>query len=183
MASLPLLLDESHLPGPELRALRLDGELRELGDGFVPIDVPVTAQLRAQALARQLAGTLIAERLTAAWIWGAYPLLRRPVQACVRSQQRTRILPTPGLVIRQVTLTHLDLVLSSALRVTTPFRTAVDILRWEPEFDRRIAVAVTTLLLAADATPLVCARRIADSPHLPHKQRSLARLSTLPGWE
>ena len=180
--SLPLLLDERHLPLGELTAARLDGDLRELAGGYCSVDVRPCLDLRAAALAPMVPDGLVVERMTAAWLHGATPLFRRPVQLCVRSDHRVRAHPSTDRLVRQVVLAEREITRAGTLLTTRPFRTAIDLLRWEHTFDRSTATTVTTLLLAARATPPDVARALSRVPHLPHKLRALDRLTTLPAF-
>ena len=180
--ALPLLLDSGSLPLCELSTACLDGDLRRVGDAFCSIDVAPSAALRAAALAPSVPAGHVVERMSAAWLHGAHPLLPRRVQLCIRSTHRVRDRPSPERVVRQVVLADHELEQAGALQVTTCFRTAVDIVRGEPTFPRDLADCVSTLLLAAGATPRACARELESVPHLPHKRRALERLATLRGF-
>jgi hypothetical protein len=174
--ALPLLLDQRSLPRPELVAVALDGEVRSLGDAYLPLDVVETPGLRAEAVRRLVPEGLILERRSAAWLLGAHPLFEIPLQLCVRSTRRIRFQPSAEHVVRQVVVSAGECVSIGGLVATAPLRTALDLVRWEEEFDGRLAVAVTTLLLAASTTPHHAARLLGASPHLPHKRRALERL-------
>ncbi|WP_291036770.1 hypothetical protein [Herbiconiux sp.] len=174
--ALPLLLDQRSLPRPELVAVALDGEVRSLGDAYLPLDVVETPGLRAEAVRRLVPEGLILERRSAAWLLGAHPLFEIPLQLCVRSTRRIRFQPSAEHVVRQVVVSAGECVSIGGLVATAPLRTALDLVRWEEEFDGRLAVAVTTLLLAASTTPHQAARLLGASPHLPHKRRAFERL-------
>ena len=174
--SLPLLLDQRSLPRPELAAVALDGEVRSLGDAYLPLDVVETPALRAEAVRRLVPEGLVLERRSAAWLLGAHPLFEVPLQLCVRSTRRIRFQPSAENVVRQVVVSAAECVAVGGLVATGPLRTALDLVRWEEEFDGRLAVAVMTLLLAASTTPHQAARLLGAHPHLPHKRRALERL-------
>src|SRR5687768_17102372 len=90
MTRLSPVLDATDLPIAELWAARLDGELFTLDDCFVPIDAPEGARERAAAIARQWPQRFIAERLTAAWIWGVLdtPPVRHELCASLGARAR-----------------------------------------------------------------------------------------------
>jgi hypothetical protein len=179
MAALPLLLLEHDLPRPELLCARLDGEVRALGHGFCPVDVPASVALRALSIAAAVPSGLVLERRSAAWLWGVHPLFIDPVQLCLPAHRRIR--PPPGVAVREVVLDETDCVRVGAVVATGAFRTALDLLRWEPFFDRSAALAVTTLLLADDGLrPRLEATLLARSS-LAHKHRALRRLRGLGG--
>ena len=174
--SLPLLLDHTQLPPTELSAARLDGDLRPLAGGYCSVDVHPSAELRGSALAPLVPDGLVVERMSAAWVHGATPRFPRPVQLCIRSSHRIRDVPSVDRRVRQVVLGDQEMVRAGPVQVTDPFRTAVDLVRCEPGFDRGVVLAVVTLLLAADASTARCRAELRRVPHLPHKQRALRRL-------
>jgi hypothetical protein len=178
--ALPFLLTEENLPPSELAAARLDGDLCAVAGSYCPADVRLSAALRGEAIAPLVPSGLIVERLSAAWLHGATPGFPRPVQLCIRSAQRVRVQPSIERRVRQVVLGENEIVPAGPVRATDAFRTAVDLLRWEPLFDRRLALCVTTLLLIARASPERCRSGLRLAPHLPHKQRALRRLAELP---
>jgi len=181
--ALPLVLDAAVLPLGELRAACLDGDLRMLGGfAFCSIDVPESPMARAEALAAAIPAGHVVERMSAAWVHGAHPAFPRPVQLCIRSTHRVRIRPSAAREVRQVVMADHELQRLGSLQVTGWFRTAVDIVRSEEQFPRSVADCVSTLLLAAGATPRDCAREFDRVPHLPHKRRAQQRLATLRGF-
>ncbi|MGD8169379.1 hypothetical protein ACEXOS_019360 [Herbiconiux sp. P16] len=174
--SLPLVLDDSQLPFAELSAARLDGDLRDLAGAYCSVDVHPSAALRGAALAPLVPDGLVVERMSAAWVHGATPRFPRPVQLCIRSSHRIRDVPSIDRQVRQVVLGDHELVAAGPVRVTDPFRTAVDLVRCDPVFDRGVLLCVVTLLLAAGASTARCRAELRRVPHLPHKQRALRRL-------
>src|SRR5690554_6786358 len=93
MTSLPHLGDflDGELPLAELTAAVLDGEATRLGPMFTPIDVPTGVTHRARALQQVLPKRLIADRRTAAWVYGASFALPQPLDACVRTDDRIKM--------------------------------------------------------------------------------------------
>lgn len=174
--SLPLVLDEAALPATELRAARLDGDLRELAGAFCSIDVHPSAALRGAAIAPLVPERLLVERMSAAWVHGATSRFPRPVQVCIRSSNRIRDVPSIDRHVRQVVLADHEIVTAGPIQATSPLRTAVDLVRCDPVFDRSVVICVATLLLAIGASTAHCAAELRRVPHLPHKQRALRRL-------
>ncbi len=174
--TLPLLLDQSQLPRAELGAARLDGEVRELAGSYCAVDVHPSAALRGVAIAPLVPDRLVVERLSAAWVHGATPRFPRPVQLCIRSSNRIRDVPSVERRVRQVLLGDDEIVAAGPVQVTSRVRTAVDLVRCEPLFDRAVLLGVTTLLLAAESSVAECAHHLQRVPHLPHKHRALQRL-------
>ncbi|MDO9395751.1 MAG: hypothetical protein Q7T71_04315 [Herbiconiux sp.] len=176
--SLPLVIGHGQLPLAELSAARLDGELRALGEAYCSIDVHPSADLRAAALPT-VPEALIAERRTAAWLLGADPRFTLPMQFCLRSTRRPRVPPTSQCVVRQVVLADDEIVVAGGVRLTSPLRTAIDLLRWQPDFDTGLARTVATLLLGCRLGTGGCAAVLRSTPHLPHKRRALERLEAV----
>ncbi|SDZ03636.1 hypothetical protein [Herbiconiux ginsengi] len=174
--SLPLVLDHTQLPLAELTAARLDGDLRDLGGAYCSVDVHPSAALRGSALAPLVPDGLVVERMSAAWVLGATPRFPRPVQLCIRSSHRIRDVPSIDRQVRQVVLGDHEIVAAGPVWVTDPFRTAVDLVRCDPVFDRSVLLCVVTLLLSAGASTARCRTELRRVPHLPHKQRALRRL-------
>ncbi|MCS5719524.1 hypothetical protein N1027_15405 [Herbiconiux sp. CPCC 205763] len=177
--ALPLVLDSTHLPLAELSAARLDGDLRALAGAYCSVDVHPSAALRGAALAPLVPDGLIVERMSAAWLHGATPRFPRPVQLCIRSSHRIRDVPSIDRQVRQVVLGDHEIMEAGPVRVTDPFRTAVDLVRCDPVFDRGVVLCVTTLLLTARASTVRCRAELRRVPHLPHKQRALRRLEEI----
>ncbi|WP_440710377.1 hypothetical protein [Herbiconiux sp. YIM B11900] len=180
--SLPLILDDRSLPDAELRAAALDGDVRPLAAAYCSIDVHPSAQLRAEALAPSVPRGLIAERMTAAWVHGASIRFPRPLQLCIRSTNRVHAPKSAERTVRQVVLADSELSRAGPLAVTSYLRTAIDLLRWEPEFDDQLSLCIRTLLLAAGVDGPECRSHLRSAVHLPHKGRALRRLGELPGF-
>lgn len=155
--------------------MRLDGDVLRIGDTAIPIDVPVTAAIRAASI-RFGADRhhLVAERRTAAWVHGAIAVLPRPHRFCsdVHGEPRTRA----HAAVREVRFLRDEIQEFGGLRVTTPLRTAWDLARLEGDdtsdavFDALLQLARVT---AAEAADLLAARE----PRLPHQRIAQARLA------
>jgi len=136
------------LPGPALRALVLDGDLAPIGDGYQPIDLPTTAAIRAMSIAPRVPeglapGLIGVAGRTAAWVWGAAPVLAEPLTVVVRRGGRMPAVDQPGAHLHGVELDDGDLVAVGGLLVTTALRTAVDLLREPPgRYEARIVAAL-----------------------------------------
>lgn len=185
--SLPFLLGTAELPLAELHAARLDGELVGVGDRFSPTDIARTVdlrgarELRALALVPRLPAGLVVERRTAAWLHGAWAAPPAPLELCLRSDHRVRVGPNVAWTLRQAVLRPDELLLVRGVLSTTPLRTALDLLRLQPDgrFDRQHRSAVVTLLLMQTHGRERAEAVLHRSPHLPHKQRALDRLAAL----
>ncbi|MCS5712987.1 SAM-dependent methyltransferase [Herbiconiux sp. CPCC 205716] len=185
--SLPFLLDRTDLHLAELHAARLDGDLVGVGDRFSPADIAGTVdlrgarELRALSLLPRLPVGLVVERRTAAWLHGAWAAPPGPLELCVRSDHRVRVVPDVAWSVRQAVLRPDELILVRGVLSTTPLRTALDLLRLPPDdrYDGRHRSAVITLLLMQTSGRERAAAALHRSPHLPHKQRALDRLAAL----
>jgi len=148
---LSAVLDQSDFSIAELCAQRLDGDLFSVGDGYTPSDIADDVETRAASLAITLGPERVAARTTAAWIWKAFPRLERPLQVCVGSGRSQAIEPLRGVVLRESTLTEDDIVSCCGLRITSPRRTALDLVR-DPRYRPEDAAAVAELMrLAGDS--------------------------------
>ncbi|TFC78328.1 hypothetical protein E3T23_12420 [Cryobacterium cheniae] len=171
------VLSAHDLPLAELCCARLDGELFPLGDFWCPVDEVDDPARRARAVGMLLSSPrAIAERLTAAWIYGLAPEPHRH-QFCVQSSARMKLVPSPRLQIREVSCPADQLQTISGLRVTRPLRTAVDLARWHGESaDRGLVPLIAALLRLAGCTSADPARILCAAPNLPFKAATLTRL-------
>jgi hypothetical protein len=174
------LLTTSDFSEAELCALVLDGTLIRVGDCFSAVDEIPGPPLRAAALARTLPPQLIAERGTAAWVWGARTDPPRMHEVCVDIGQRGRPVGAARIVVREVVITHGETSLfgpgTPPFRVTTPLRTAVDLARWSAEFGPSDALSVAILMTTAGFGAAECLATMDGRRNLPGKKRAAERL-------
>lgn len=139
------LLDPDVLPLVELLALCLDGQVYRVGDAFASADTPDGPELRAHAFARTVPSWAVADRGTAAWIHGARGSAPPVPQVCVPPSHRggssLARLDTSYCAVEAGELTTIADVL-----VTTPLRTAEDLLCFPGRFTPVDAVEVRQLL-------------------------------------
>lgn len=173
---LSAVLDELDLPLPELQAARLDGDVYAVGDGFSPIDEQEQAHHRAQSLRAFMLPRLIAERMTAAWIHGGRASPPAIHEVCVSYAARARVPATRRYAVREVVLDEHEIVTIGGLAVTTPLRTAIDLLRSEGDFGASEHAVVLRLLEHAGFDLNVCRETIEHRHKLAGKRRALARL-------
>lgn len=145
------LLTTDDWPEAELRAAVLAGELVPVGPCWASPATPQDPALRATAAAWVLGDArLVAAGRTAAWIWGATSRPPDPFEASVPPQ--LRIAAGPALHLREVALEPVDVVRlgSAQTTVTTPARTAVDLLRTPgPTIPSRIDAVAGLLAIGA----------------------------------
>ena len=160
----PVALTGADLPIAELSGARLDGELFSVAGSWCPVDTLDGPATRAAALAElaglaglaRLAGSaepasrrLVAERLSAAWIFGLAP---EPAQHqfCVDVTARIRKPEGPTALVREVRLRPDDVRAVGRLLVTVPRRTAVDLARWGCSPGARADTELLAALLSYD---------------------------------
>lgn len=173
---LPSVLWAHHLPAPELYAARLDGDLFDIDGCFVPVDEIEQPKHRAAALHAGLAPRLIAEQLSAAWVWGALNSPPTHRQFCVATGARVSHSPARWMTVREVVIDDDEVRLLSGLMVTSPARTVVDLARFSAKFEAREQEAVRRLLSGSRASLDIAIDAIANRRNLPNKRQALDRL-------
>ena len=147
----PVLLPSPRLSASELRAAVLDGEVVAIGEGFVPIDAPVTAYARAASLAPLLIDqrVVIADR-SAAWVWG-WGRAPAAIMTCVAITAR---IPSPDrrrLRSREVIIDDDERRMLGSVAVTAPVRTLLDLARHDPSDD--VIALLAAGIAAHDVAP------------------------------
>jgi hypothetical protein len=176
MPSLPIVLSPAEFPLAELGALRLDGDVYALADGFCILGQPEDPALRARAVLGARSGRLIAELGTAAWIWGASPTMPLLHELCADHALRSRPADRTAVSVREVRFDPSDVVSLDGARVTTPLRTAVDLARFRPEFTDADADVVRELARLGAFSVDHCVELMNRRPNLLEKRRARARL-------
>lgn len=173
------VLSPTDLPATELSAARLDGELVAIADCFTPVDLPVQATSRAQALAQNLSARVIVELLSAAWILGATEDAPAFPQFCSTSEARAKPAVIRRLAVREVVIEEEEILTIGGVRVTSPLRTASDLIRSSTEFGAETQHVVLCLLELAQTSVDDCATLLRHRRNLPGKRRALQRLASL----
>jgi hypothetical protein len=173
---LPSVLTPHDLPLAELSALHLDGELVAVDDAFAPLDQPPSPTQRAASLALLCEQRLIAERRTAAWIWGASLDAPPRHDLCVSIGARAGASHSGRLHVREVVIAPEEMVALGGVHVTTPMRTVMDLARASDAFDPGL---VTTLLEVSQLSLDECIAELRSRRNLPQKRLALKRLDTL----
>ena len=160
----------------ELTAARLDGDLVELGDAYIPADAVETTALRAGSLHGILGTTLAATHLSAAWVHGVLhdPPARHTVQRAVA--RRPHHVIGRRFVYRDLSVDIDDLLLIGDVWVTAPVRTLADLVRVPDPAHQRAAVAMAWAHPGLAAEAVHWLRR---HPSLPHKRSALKTLAVL----
>jgi hypothetical protein len=179
MRLIPPVLTSHDLPAAELAALRLDGEVYPLVDGWCTIDSLEGSRHRAAAVRGTRSSRLIAELGTAAWIWGAVPDVPEVLEFCVDIDARTR----PGLSrtvrVRELVLDPGDSVQWSDGAVTSAVRTAVDLARFRDTLAESERTAIMALAELGRFGLRECQELLDRRRNLPEKRRAKQRLAEL----
>lgn len=177
MTSLAPVLSAADLPLAELCAARLDGELYAVDDCYSPVDLVEGVWARAAAIRAQWPQRVIAERFTAAWIWGVAgtPPSRHDLCSTTTARVRSTLLPLRAN-LREVVIDADDLLEVARMPVTTPLRTALDIARHSNFFDDDIARVLAALLTLDGIRFDECVESLERRRNLPGKVRAKARL-------
>lgn len=118
---------------PERMAMALDGDAYAVDASHALFDEPETPHLRAAALAAcGLHERMIAERWTAAWLWGALPRPPAVHTFCVRIEARVQHHGPRTRVVREVVIDESAIRALGSVRLTAPHRTIIDLARLEP---------------------------------------------------
>lgn len=113
----------------ELTAARMDGDVIEIGEGFMPADAVETRELRAASLRTFVRDTVALTHESAAWVHGAIadpPASNSVQRVCAH---RINQVIDHRLHYRDLRLPAADVMRVSGLAVTTPVRTLVDLVR------------------------------------------------------
>jgi hypothetical protein len=145
MYRLSPVLTTRDLPLAELHAARLDGELVALDDAFTPIDQPHGREARAASLALSWPERLIAERHSAAWIWGALDRPPSPHELCASLGARARASIPRRVIVREVAIADDEVVVIASQRVTTPLRTLTDLARFDAQLDPAVLRSIARI--------------------------------------
>lgn len=175
MPRLPDVLSPADLPLTELHAARLAGEVYPIGGCFAPIDLPELRSVRAGVIAMQAPARFVADRLTAAWFWGAVAMAPVRLQFCIDIRSRHRQ-TTTRFDLREVVIDGSEIVAVGGALVTAPTRTMLDLAR-DGGIDDGPAVGLLVALAGCtDATLQAVLDRATASGARSHMRRARARL-------
>ena len=155
----------------------LRGSLLRSGPGYRSVGRPEGPSTRAAAIVQFLASLGVGEPLvalgpTAAWVWGACRRAPLTLRLATIAGSRARSPAYPDcLEVRQLSLAPHDVVRFGPFGVTSPSRTAADLLRAPANFPReaRVACRLLTASLPGGIGELADELR-----HGPRHYRSLA---------
>jgi hypothetical protein len=175
--TLPRLLTARDLPEVELQAAALDGDVCRVAGSWASIADPDDEWRRAEALADSLGPLVVAARGTAAWIWGARAAAPRRLEGVVPSCARHHD-DRPGVTVGEVLIDDDEITRLGRVRVTSPTRTVLDLLRaddWSSGAER----LVRTLLVDHRVDARRVTGLIRRHGRLPGRRRAADRLRTL----
>lgn len=160
----------------ELSAARLDGDVVELGDAYIPADAIETRALRAGSLRGILGETLAATHLSAAWVHGGLdePPARHTVQRAV--PWRIHQVIDRRAVYRDPEVASDELWRIGGVLVTSPQRTLADLARVP---DDEYAEAARRFSDAFPGLALDAAAWFGRRGPVPHKRTAVAFLHGL----
>ncbi|MFB7250711.1 hypothetical protein [Microbacterium sp. NPDC056234] len=164
------------LSAAELQAMRLDGLVFEVGDAFLPADIPETADARMLSLAPHVRAEHVVSGTTAAWIHGAGD--GRPARCHVRPhvQRRLRAPSDPDVVLHDGVVPPTEIQVFAGMRVLTVPATLVDLARSDREADARTWLLALLALQPTQVSPAIDLLRARE--RLPGKRRAIAMLES-----
>jgi hypothetical protein len=180
MTSPFLYFPDDRLSSAELSAARLDGDVVELGEAYIPADAVETMALRAGSLRGILGDTLAATHLSAAWVHGGVPEppARHTVQRAVAWRLHQVI--DRRVVYRDPFVPSDDLWRVGGVLVTTPLRTLADLARVP---DDEYADAARHFAGTVPGLALEAVSWFEDRGPVPYKRSAVAFLRRLAAGE
>lgn len=173
------VLDSSDLPLAELSAACLDGHVFAVDECFAAIDEIDLSAVRALALARRIPRGAIAELQSAAWVYGAYPVAPARHRFCLDTARRSRVGQSVRYILRECTFAEDDVRSTMGLSITSPQRTATELLRLLPGLSSVDISAIRSLMTVQGASAAECADRLRASSGLTGITRAIQRLEKL----
>lgn len=167
----------------ELSSARLDGEIYALGDSWCPIDEIDGPVNRARTVSLLVPVPAVAERASAAWIFGL-----TPEPAChelrVDSRARKHVAPSVRLRVREVRDPFADTDNLDGIPVTTPLRTAADLALCRSHHasgpaERALVELLASLLQYSGCRDTRQAVRLCAPEHSAAWQRAVARFDAV----
>ena len=173
------VLDEGNgIPLAELCAARIDGDVSAIGSAYCPLDAVIDSQLRLRIALRGAPLGTIAAGETAAWVYGALPRLPYRRTLCFDHNQTRRIASSRDFLVRDVVFTPGEVVQTPAGSITSPLRTASDLVRHH-ESERSPGVIARLAALSANDVR-VWAAELSARPPFPHQRRIVAAVLAVP---
>ena len=171
-----LYLPGDALSATELTAARLDGDVVDVGEGFIPADAVETAELRAASLRPLLGSGLALTHASAAWVHGALgePPARHSVQRS--SERRRNAVIDARLHYRDLRVPPDEVQLIGGIPVTTPPRTLSDLVREDITAGRPVAAAAHAMAAAFPGLAASAVAALERTGPVAHKRATIAWL-------
>lgn len=159
-------------------AERLRGTLVRCGPGLRPASRPEAPSVRLAALEPWPDSAHVAVHLTAAWVWGAAREPGETLQLSTADGRRAGDHAGPGVSVHEFRCDPAEIVRLGRRSVTSPLRTAYDLLRLGPRFDAAERIACRLLMNACpDARERIRTRL--DATRDPRRRLAIGRLRSL----
>lgn len=158
----------------ELSALRLDGEVFRLAEGFVLADEPDLPEVRIRVARGEAPACFILDGKSAAWVWAALESPPRRPELCLAMDKRGSDRFGPVRATRYLRFAPGDVVSTSAGDVLSPWRTLMHVLRWDDVSDHTVEV-----LLHRAALDIESARDRLMLLPAQHRRRAIERLARM----
>lgn len=165
------------IPRSVQHAMILRGDLLRCGTGVRGIAWPDNPTVRLTALAPYLLGDRIASHHTAAWVWRATSELNEPLQFAT-TPKRGHSNQQAHCRLAQLTFSNEDVACLGHFMVTTPLRTAFDLLH-EPSDSGAAVLEVTRQLLALEPHQAAALSERLARGRRPYTRLARRRLATI----
>ncbi len=171
-----LYIPGDRLSAAELAAARLDGDVVEVGEAFIPADALETRELRAGSLRPLVGAALVVTHGSAAWVHGARP--DPPRRHSVQRLSATRLphVLSARLHYRDGRMPPAHAVRFGGVSVTTVPRTVADLVRADLATAADVGIDARAMLDAFPGAAAAAARLLADGGPVSHKRPALAWL-------
>lgn len=172
-----------YLPGErlsvaELSAARLDGDLVEIGEGYMPADAVESTATRAASLRSICGSRLVVGSWSAAWVYGALPEPPSRHSVMRGAAHRVGNLIDRRAIFHDVGVEDRDVSDVEGVLVTSPLRTVIDVARRirDPEHRERATSVVGAMIGAGLVDPREAISRIGSGARLPGSQAARREL-------
>ena len=159
-----------------LTAARLDGDVVDVGDAWMPSDAVETTEIRAGSLRLLAPDALTVSLVSAAWVHGAVNDPPARLTLCRTGNARLHHVFDRRIVVHDRGVDRVDRRRYAGVWVTTPARTLADLARADDEHVR--GVTATLARLHPDAIPEAL-QWFAARGRMPHRRRATALLERL----
>ena len=160
----------------ELTAARLDGDVVDVGDAWMPSDAVETTEIRAGSLRLLAPDALTVSLVSAAWVHGAVNDPPARLTLCRTGNARLHHVFDRRIVVHDRGVDRVDRRRYAGVWVTTPARTLADLARADDEHVRGVTATLARLHPYAIPEAL---QWFAARGRMPHRRRATAQLERL----